>query len=152
MLKHLWCQNKPWATSDSQDSPRPRLGGSHHLPSYSILCTSLQGLHSNGFFVPRVPKLPRLELLQICGATTSCSNLRSGRGLKQSCSSHRELFNSVSHATCMHKIQVDSRHFMVGSQTGSLTPDFSFCHNLCYRCLNGPCEPILDIYTSIVFE
>ncbi len=27
MLEHLWCQDKPWATSDSQDSPRPELRG-----------------------------------------------------------------------------------------------------------------------------
>jgi hypothetical protein len=33
-----------------------------------------------------VPKLPWLELSQLCGAITSCSNLRLGRGLKQSCS------------------------------------------------------------------
>jgi hypothetical protein len=35
--------------SDTQDSPRPGLGGSHHLPPYSIICTSPQGPHPNGF-------------------------------------------------------------------------------------------------------
>ncbi len=49
MLEHLWCQDKPRATPNSQDSPRPELGGSHHLPPYSILCTSPQGPHPNGF-------------------------------------------------------------------------------------------------------
>ncbi len=34
---------------DTQDSPRPGLGGSHHLPPYSIFCTSPQGPHPNGF-------------------------------------------------------------------------------------------------------
>ncbi len=33
-----------------QDSPRPGLGGSHHLPPYSILCSSPSRLHSNGSF------------------------------------------------------------------------------------------------------
>jgi len=28
---------EPWANMDSQDSPWPGLGGSHHLPPYSIL-------------------------------------------------------------------------------------------------------------------
>ncbi len=30
---------------DTLDSPRPGLGGSHHLPPYSILCSSLWRLH-----------------------------------------------------------------------------------------------------------
>jgi hypothetical protein len=74
-----------------------------------------------------------------------------GWGLKQSWSSHQELSNSVSHATCTHRFRVDSRLFVVGSQTASLSPDLSFCHNLCCKCPNGSCEPILGIYTSITF-
>ncbi len=38
-FEHFWCQDKPHATSNSQDSPQPGLGGSHHLPPYSIICT-----------------------------------------------------------------------------------------------------------------
>ncbi len=30
--------------------------------------------------------------------------------------------------------------------------DFSFDHNLCFRCPNGSWEPILDIYVSIAFQ
>jgi len=41
---------------------------------------------------------------------------------------------------------------MVGSQTANLTPDPSFGHNLCFKCPNGSCEPILDIYVSISFQ
>jgi hypothetical protein len=37
--------------SYSQDSPRPRLGGNHHLPPYSILCTSPWGATSKWFFL-----------------------------------------------------------------------------------------------------
>jgi len=40
---------------DSQDSPRPRLGGSHHLPPYSILYDSPWGLHINDVFFPKLP-------------------------------------------------------------------------------------------------
>ncbi len=54
---------------DTQDSPRPGLGGCHHLPPYSILCNAPRGLHANGSFFPGlpswspeiVPKLSRLE-------------------------------------------------------------------------------------------
>jgi len=35
--------------SNSQDSPWLGLGGSHHLPLYSILCASPRGPHPNGF-------------------------------------------------------------------------------------------------------
>jgi len=38
--------------TDTQDSPRPGLGGSHHLPPYNILCTSPRGPHPNGFSLP----------------------------------------------------------------------------------------------------
>ncbi len=146
-------------TLDSQDSPRPGLKGNHHLPPYSILCNFSQRLHPNGFLSRDsrklklgVPKLLGMGLSQLCGAITSHSDLRSGRGLKQSCSSCQELFNDVSHATCTHRSRVDSRLFVVGSQTVSLTIGLSFCHNSCYRCPNGSCKPILDIYTSINFQ
>jgi hypothetical protein len=41
--------------TDTQDSPRLGLGGSHHLPPYSILCTSPRGLHPNDFSFPGLP-------------------------------------------------------------------------------------------------
>jgi hypothetical protein len=34
----LWCTEEPWANTNLQDLPQPRLGGSHHLSPYSILC------------------------------------------------------------------------------------------------------------------
>ncbi len=136
-------------TLDSQDSPRPGLGGSHHLPPYNILCTSPRRLHLNGFlsrdFRRGVSKLLGLGFPRLCGAITSHSDLRLGRGLKLSCSSHRDLSNGVSHTTYMHGSRVNSRLFVVGSQIVTLIPGLSFCHNLCYRCPNGSCEPILDI-------
>jgi len=42
--------------TDTQDSPRLGLGGSHHLPPYSILCTSSRGPHLNGFSLPGFPR------------------------------------------------------------------------------------------------
>ncbi len=43
------------SNTDTQDSPWPELGGSHHLPPYSILYTSPQGPHPNGFSLLGLP-------------------------------------------------------------------------------------------------
>jgi len=78
---------------------------------------------------------------------TFCSDLRLGQGLKQSCSSCWELSKGVLHSTYTHRGRVDSWLLVIWSQTGSLTPDLSFFHNLCCKC-----PPIFDIYTSIAFQ
>ncbi len=75
-----------------------------------------------------------------------------GMRSKETCISPQELINGMSHSTCTHQDQVDFRLLMVGDQTGSLTPDPSFDHNLCYKCLNGSCEAIFNIYTSRPFQ
>ncbi len=142
--------------SDSQDSPRPGLGGSHHLPPYSIFYASPRGPHPNGFlfwdFEVGVPKLPRLGLLQLWGAITLRADLRWRWGLKQSCSPRWELFNGMLQATCTQGNWVDFWLLVVGSQTANLTPNLSFGHNLCFRCPNGWCELILDIYVLKDFQ
>jgi len=58
----------------------------------------------------------------------------------------------MSHSICRQVNRVDSKLFLVGSQIGSLTPDPSFGHNLCFRYLNEQCEPILDIYVPRSFQ
>jgi len=58
----------------------------------------------------------------------------------------------VLHSTYTHRNQVDSRLLVVGSQIAILTPDPSFAYNLCYKCPNGSCEAILDIYTPRPFQ
>jgi len=133
--EHSWCWAKPRATLDSLDSPRPGLGGSHHLPPYSILCISPPHLHSNDIFSrdsqSGVPKLSRLGLSGLCTFITFRSNLRLGRGQKQSCISLRELFKGVSHTPYTNPNRVDSRLLVDGSQIANLTPGPSFDHNLC---------------------
>jgi hypothetical protein len=99
-----------------------------------------------------VPKSSRLELPWLCRTITSCVDLRSGWDLKRRCSPRWKLFNGVLHATCTQGHRVNSWSFVVGSQTASLTPGLSFDHNLCFRCPNGSCEPILNIYISIYFQ
>jgi hypothetical protein len=41
---------------------------------------------------------------------------------------------------------------VVGSQIGNFTSSPSFGYNLCVKCPNGSCKPILDIYVSIDFQ
>jgi hypothetical protein len=147
-----------WATgnTNTQDSPRPGLGGSHHLPPYSILCSSPRRLHPNGYFSRDsrvgVPKSRQMGLPRLWSPITLRANLRSWCTLKQSCRSRQELFNVVSHSRIGHRQEVDSRLFVVGSQTGSSTPGPSFGHNLCFRYLYEKCEPILDTYASRAFQ
>jgi hypothetical protein len=144
------------SNSDSQDSSRPELGGSHHLPPYSILCASPWGPHPNGFLSRDsqvgVLKLPRLGLLQLWSAIILRENLWWRWSLKQSYSPHRDLSNGISHATCTQGNQVNFWLLVVGSQTANLTPSLSFGHNLCFRCPNGWYEPILDIYVPRSFQ
>jgi len=144
------------SNSDSRDSPWLELGGSHHLPPYIILCAFPWGPHPNGFLSwdsqTGIPKLPKLKLPRLWGPVPLCVNLWLKWGLKQSCSPRWELSNGMSHATCKQGNWVNSRLLVVGSQIANLTPDFSFGHNLCFRCWNGSCEPILDIYVSITFQ
>ncbi len=141
---------------DTQDSPRPGLRGSHHLPPYSILCSSPRKLHPNGFFSrdsqATVSKLSRVGVPGLWTLITPCPKLRLGRGLNQSCSSCQEFSNAMWHSFSRRREEVDSRLLMVGSQTASLTPDLSFVHNLGCRCPNGTCEVILGIYTSRTFH
>ncbi len=120
---------------DSLDSPWPGLGGSHHLPPYSILCITPSHPHPNGFLSRDsqggVSKLSWFGLLKLHEVITFCSDLQLGWGLKQTCSFPWELSNSVLHSPCTHRGRVNSRLLVVENQTISLTPDPSFAHNLC---------------------
>jgi hypothetical protein len=142
--------------SHTQDSPRPRLGGSHHLPPYSILCAYPWGPHPNDFLCRDsqvgVLKFPQLGLPWFCRRITWCVNLGLQWGPKQSCSPCLELSNSMLHTTYKQGNRVDSRLLVVGSQIGNLTPGPFFGHNLCFKCPNGRCKPILDIHASIAFQ
>ncbi len=142
--------------TDTQDSTRPELGGSHHLPPYSILCSSRQRWHPNGHFSrdSRVG-VPKSSWVGVSGLWTPISpdcRVRWRRGLKQSCSPRRELSNAVSHFQIGCRDDVDSQLLVVGSQIASLTPGLSFAHNVPCRCPNEQCEPILDIYVSRSFQ
>ncbi len=141
--------------TDTQDSPWPGLGGSHHLPPYSILCSSRRRWHPNGYFSRDSHVGVKLSRVGVPGLWTPISpdyRVWSQCGLKQSCSPRRELFNAVSHSQIGCWEEVDSRILVVGSQTASFTPGPSLAHNLPFRCSNEQFEPILDIYASRAFQ
>jgi hypothetical protein len=76
----------------------------------------------------------------------------SQRGLNQTCSPRRDLFNDVLHSQFGDREEVDSQLLVVESQIASLTPGPSFAHNLGYRYPNDQCEVIFDIYASRTFQ
>jgi len=154
--KTLLVLGQATSNMDSLDSPRPGLGGSHHFPPYNILCVALPHLHPNGFYSRDsqggVLKLSRFGLPGLWELITPGLDLGLGWGLKQTRSSPQELSNNVLHSTCTYQYRVISRLFVVGSQSASLTLGPSFDHNLCWRCLNGSCKAIFDIYISRPFQ
>jgi hypothetical protein len=143
---------------DTFDSPRPGLGGSHHLPPYSILCSSPPRLHPNGSFSQdsqgEVPKLSRVGIPRIWELTSPDCDMRHATGARSQPKLYLSLraFQAMSHSFCKRWEEVNSRLLVVGSQTTNLTPGPSFAHNLGWRCPNGSYEAILDIYTSKPFR
>jgi len=142
-----------------QDTPRPGLGGSHHLPHIVFSATLHWGYIQMALF-PGTPKLKSRNCLEIVPGevpglweliTPDCK-VWSRRGLNQTCSPRRDLSNDVSHSQFGGREEVDSWLLVVGSQTANLTPGPSSAHNLGCRCPNGQCEAIFDIYASRPFQ
>ncbi len=137
----------------------------HHGPGSGDVITILpivffallRHTHTQVVVCPGTPKVESRNclgfgFLGLWGIVTSRLDLRSGRGLNQTCSPLPELSNALSHSRFGYREKVDSRLLVVGSQTGSLTLGFSFAHNLGCRCPNDQCEAISDIYTSRPFQ
>jgi hypothetical protein len=99
-----------------------------------------------------VPKFLKLGLMWLWGPITLCEDFRLRWDLKQSFSLCWELCNDMLHATLMQGNQGDSWLLVVGSQIANLTPGPSSGHNICFKCPNGSCKPILDICVLRVFQ
>jgi len=99
-----------------------------------------------------VPKFPKLGLPQLWGPITLCANFQLKWNLNQNCNRHWELSNDMWHATYTQGMWGDSWLLMVENQIANLSPGPSFGHNLCLRCPNGSCKPILDIYVPRDFQ
>ncbi len=143
----------------TQDSPRLGLGEDTTFPLI-VYSMPLHEACIQMAFLSRdsrdsrvgVPKSRQRGLPGLWIPITLRANLGSKCGLKQSCSSRRELSNGMWHVVCSQVNRVDSRLLVVGSQIANSTSGLSFAHNLCFKCPNETCEPILDIYTSITFQ
>jgi len=148
--------NQPRAYTNSQDLSRLEIGGNHHLLPYSILRMWPSGLHPNVIlsqdFQVGSPKIFEIGILQLWRPITFCADLRLRWCLNQSCSSCQELSKSMWYTTYAQVNQGNSHFLVVVNQIGSLTPDLSFDHNMCFKYSNGKCKPILDIYVSRTFQ
>jgi len=148
-LGHFWYPDKPQTYTNSQYSPGPKLGESHHLPPYRIFYAWPQGLHSN-VILSQDSQVGSPEILEIgTSLTLEVHNffldLRLKWGLKQSCNLCWELSNDMWYTTYTQVNQSDSWLLMFGNQIASLTLGPSFGHNLCFKYSFGMCKPILDI-------
>jgi hypothetical protein len=87
-----------------------------------------------------------LGLSQFWGAITLCADLRSKWGLEQSCSPHWKISNGMSYFTNTQGNWGDSQLLIIRN----FGPFFG--HNLCFKCPNESCKPILDIYVPRNFQ
>jgi hypothetical protein len=111
---------------------------------------------SKWHFVPGLPngspEIPIVGTPATLGPHNFVCRLLIGWSFKQSCNFCQDLSNGMLCATCTQGNRVDFWLLVVGSQTANLIPDLFFCHNLCFRCPNGSCKPILNISVSIFFQ
>jgi hypothetical protein len=122
-----------------------RTWGSHHLSPYSTICASTRPT-SKWYFVPGLPngstKIRKVESLATLGSHNFVCRplieLRSKAKLYP-------LSRFFQQYVARHLHARKSGRFPTFNQTTNLIPDLSFGHNLCFRCINGSCEPILDI-------
>jgi len=77
------------------------------------------------------------------GPLTLCANLGWRWSLKQSCNPRWEFSNGMWHVTCTQGNRGDYWILVARS---------SFGHNLCFKCLNGSCAHILNIYVPKKFQ
>ncbi len=125
-----------------------------------VFSTALRRGYIQMALFPRTPKLesrncPETVPIGVLGfwelITPDC-RVQSRRGLNQSCSPRRDLFNAMLHSQFGCQEEVNSRLLEVRSQIANLTPGPSFAHNLGCRCPNDQCEAIFDIYASRPFQ
>jgi hypothetical protein len=122
-----------------------------------VFSALLRRAHTQVVVCPGTPKVESRNCLGfglpgLWDILVSRPDLRSGRGLNQTCSPLRELSNAELHSLSARRERVDSRLLVVRSQIANLTPGPSFAHNLGCRCPNDQCEAIPDIYTSSPFQ
>jgi len=93
-----------------------------------------------------------MGLSQLWGLITLRGDLRLRWGLRKIRNPRQELSKGMWHATWTQGNRVNSRLLVVGSQITNLIPDPSSGYNLCVKCPNGSCKPILNIYIPRDFQ
>jgi hypothetical protein len=128
-----------------------RIWGSHHLPLIVYYVPSHE-TNTQMLFCPKIPKWKSQNFQSWDSQPIIlCADLWLRWGLKQSCSFHWKLSKSMSHATCTQGNRGDFWLLMVECQIVNLISNLFFCHNLCLKCPNGSCKPILNIYVLRTF-
>ncbi len=157
--EHHWVFGQAMGTLTHKTHHGPDSGEATTFP-HIVFSAMLCGDYIQMAFFPRTPKLesrncPETVSVGVPGLweliTPDC-RVRSQQGLNQSYSPRQDLSNSVSHSQFRGREEVDFRLLVVGSQIVSLTPSPSFAHNLGYRCPNGQCEAIFDMYAWRPFQ
>jgi hypothetical protein len=153
---HPWVLGQATGTLDHKTHHGSDSGEATTFPHIVFSATRFAEATSKWFFFQGLPswnpEIVPVEVLGLWELITLDCQVWSQRGLNQSCSPRRDLSNAASHSKFGGREEVDSRLLVVGSQTASLTPGPSFAHNLGYRCPNGQCEAIFDIYSSRPFQ
>jgi len=119
----FWCSDKPWATLNSLDSPWPGLGGSHHLPPYSILCSSPPHLHPYGSFSwdsqSGVLKLSWFGLPTFLSTITCAANVQMAHARPFWTYTLQDLFNGIKN-TSMRGVLAPVIALLVSGSPGGL--------------------------------
>jgi hypothetical protein len=157
--EHLWVLGQATGTLDYETHHGPDSGEATTFPHIVFSAPRFGDYIQTALFLgtPKLesrncPKTIPGGVLGLWELITPDCEVWLRRGLNQTCSPRRHLFNDVSHSQFGGWEEVDSRLLVVGSQTANLTPDPSFAHNLGDRCPNGQCEAIFDIYASRPFQ
>jgi len=157
--EHPWVLGQATSTLTHKTHHGSKSGEATTFP-HIVFSATLSGGYIQMALFPGTPKLESRTCLEtvpvgvpgLWELITPDFRIRSRRGLNQTYSPRRDLSNAMSHFQFGGREEVDSRLLVVGSQTANLTPGPSFAHNLGYRCLNGQCESISDIYASRPFQ
>ncbi len=149
-LEHFWYTDEPWANSNSQDSPQPKLGGSHHLPPYNILCAWARDQHPNVILSSKChfvlglpsesPEIPTIGILAILGAHNFACKPPIKMSFETKLQPYQELSIGMSHATCWKENRGDSRLLVVRNQIGSLGSVRVHSFTLSYTPMNMKCD------------
>jgi len=127
---HPWVLGQATSTSDHKTHHGPDSGEATTFPHIVFFAT----LYIQMALFPKTPKLesrncPEIVPVGVLGlwtlVTPDC-RVWSQQGLNQSCNPRRDLSNAMLHSQFGGQEEVDSRLFVVGSQTTNFTPSPSF--------------------------